>query len=123
MAQNSWKVCFDKKTLLSTAEEDDVKNLIKVAASDLTKHKSVVVKYLETEPQKDWERTITAYDENDEELSKQTGNKFSLSSAILKKLLHSSRAIRIYTVSLPTDPNVAAQIRVRRVHLCTLVLQ
>lgn len=123
MTQDSWKVCFDKKNLLETSEENEEKNLLKISAADLKKYKSFIISYTETEPQKGWRRTIAIYDTNDKELSKQTGNKLTLKSSTVKNLLQTSKTLKIYTVSLPTDPNLAAQIRVRRVHLCTLVLE
>ena len=122
-AQDSWKVCLDKKTVLSASAESEEKNIIKISLAELNKYKTFVISYKETEPQKDWKRTIMAYDEKDKELSKQTGNKFLLKSAALKTLLQTSKIVKIFTWSLPTDPNLAAQVRVRRVHLCTLVLE
>lgn len=122
-AQNSWKVCFDKKTLLSTSEESEEKNIIKISAADLKKYKNFTISYKQEEPQKGWRRTISFYDDNNNELSKQTGNRFTIKSGTLKNLFQTSKIIKVYTVSLPTDPNLAAQVRVRRVHLCTLVLE
>ena len=123
-AQDSWKVCFDKKTLLSTSVESEEKNVIKISSAQLKKYKSLVVTYKEKQPKKDWQRTITVYYQNDKEFTKQTGNtlKIKLDTAFTN-LLQSSKTIKIYTVSLPTDPNLAAQVRVRRVHLCTLILE
>lgn len=122
-AQDSWKVCFDKKTVLSASTEDVEKNVVKIAVSDLQKSKNFIICYKETAPQKNWERTIIAYDDKDRELKKQTGAKFMLSAAELNTLLQRSGELKFYTLYLPTDPKLKAQVRVRRVHLCTLILQ
>lgn len=122
-AQDGWKVCFDKKILLSASEESEEKNVIRIFSADLKKYKKFTVRYKESEPQKGWQRTIMAYDEKNIELIKQKGSKFSMKSGALKNLFQISRIIKIYTISLPTDPNLAAQVRVRRVHLCTLVME
>ena len=123
IAQDSWKVCLDKKVLLSTSSEDAEKNVIALSTSDLKKNKSFVLSYKESSAQKGWERSISIYSEKDEELQKQKGKKFILKTSELKKLFQKSTALKIYTTYLPTDPKMKSQIRVRRVHLCTLVLQ
>lgn len=123
IAQDSWKVCLDKKILLSTSIEDAEKNVIKLFFSDLKKRKIFTVNYNEVTHQKGWERTITAYDEKDNELKKQTGKKFSLKTSELKILLDKYKTVKIYTINFPTDPKMKSQVRLRRVHLCTLALQ
>lgn len=123
MAQDSWKVCLDKKVLLSTSKEDAEKNVVNFSLTDLKKNKNFVVSYKEATPQKGWERSISIYTEKDEELEKQKGKKIILKTLELKKLFEKSKTLKIYTIYLPTDPKMKSQIRVRRVHLCTLVLQ
>ena len=121
--QDSWKVCLDKKTFLKTSVEDAEKNVIKLTAVNLQKTKTFLVSYKAANPKKGWERTIVIYDEKDQELKKQAGQKLSLTISELKSLLQKSKTLKIYTISLPIDPKLKAQVRVRRVHLCTLVLQ
>jgi hypothetical protein len=123
IAQDSWKVCVGKRVLLNSSTEDEEKNLIKISPVDLRKSQTFVVSYKETSPQKGWERTISVYDEKDNELKKQTGKKLTLKISELKNLLDKYKTIKIYTINFPTDPKMKAQVRLRRVHLCTLVLQ
>jgi hypothetical protein len=123
IAQDSWKVCLDKKVLLNTSTEDVEKNVIKLSSAGLNKSKTFIVSYNEATPQKGWERTITAYDGKDNELRKQTGKKFTIKTPELKTLLDKYETIKIYTVNSPTDPKMKSQVRLRRVHLCTLVLR
>lgn len=122
-AQDSWKVCLDKKVLLNNSNEDAEKNVIKISPSNLKKAKTFIVNYKELNAQKGWERTIIAYDEKDNELKKQTGKKFTLKASELETLLDKYRTVKIYTINSPTDPKMKSQVRIRRVHLCTLVLQ
>ena len=121
-SQDSWKVCLDKKVLLNTSAEDQAGNVLKISAGNLNKNKNLVVSYKEASPQKGWERTMTAYNEKDQELKTQKGKKLTLKMSELKTLLQKNGSIRIYTISLPTDPKMKAQVRVRRVHLCSLAL-
>jgi hypothetical protein len=123
IAQDRWKVCLDKKVLLNTSNEDEKKNVIIILAADLNKSKNFTLDYKESSPQKGWERTIRLYDEKDTELLKQKGKKFTLKTSELKSLLNQYRTVRIFTINSPTDPNLKARVRIRRVHLCTLILQ
>ena len=123
IAQDNWKVCFDKKVLLNASTEDEQKNVIEITQADMKKSKSFVVSYKESSPQKGWERTIIIYDGKDSELKKQTGEKLYLKTSELKVLLDRSKTIKIYTLNSPTDPKMKSQVRLRRVHLCTLILQ
>jgi hypothetical protein len=123
IAQDNWKVSLDKKVLLNASEENEAKNVINISPADLKTKKTFVLNYKEAAPQKGWERTISIYDEKDNELKKQKGKSLTLKVSELKSLLNKFKTIKIYTTSLPTDPKIKAQIRVRRVHLCTLILQ
>jgi hypothetical protein len=123
MAQDSWKVSLDKKVLLSSSIEDEQKNVVKITSADLKKSKTFEIIFKEASAQKGWERTISIYDEKDKELKKQKGNKFSLKASDLKSLLNQYKTIKIYTLNSPTDPKLKSQVRLRRVHLCTLVIQ
>jgi hypothetical protein len=123
VAQDSWKLCLDKKVLLNTSKEDEKKNVIRISTSDLNKGKNMTLSYKEGSLQKGWERTIILYDEKDNELKKQKGNRFALKAAELKSLLNNYKTVKFCTINSPTDPKLKARVRLRRVHLCTLVLQ
>lgn len=123
VAQDSWKACLDKKALLKTSTENAQKNVIDIPLAALKKNRNFVVSYTESAPQKGWERSISIYNEKDEELQEQKGRRLVLKASELMKLFEKSQTLKIYTTYLPTDPKMKAQIRVRRVHLCTLVLQ
>ena len=121
-AQASWKLKLDNKVLLSATEESMEKNVVKMTGLALKKAKVVTLHYGEVGESKDWQRTIMLYSPEDEALKTFKGNRFSLPAAALQKLFAQSKTIHVYTMSLPKDPKLAATVRVRRVHLCTLVL-
>jgi hypothetical protein len=123
LAQDSWKICLDKKTLLKTSTEDEKKNFVEISSTDLKKAKALIINYNEPSQQKGWERTISVYNVDDQELKIQTGKKLSLKVAELKNLLNQYKEIKIYTLNSPTDPKMKMQVRLRRIHLCTLVLK
>lgn len=122
-AQGSWQVILNNKIVLNTSVEDTGKNVLKITKADLKKKNEFSVVYKEKAERKNWQRTLMAYDERDMEIKVQKGNKFQIKNTALQIFFKSSRIIRIYTLALPTDPRLKASIRVRRVHLCTLVLE
>lgn len=81
--------------------------------------------YKEAKPAAGWIRSLMFFDENDNDLLRKDSISATtkIDNAAIKQLFAGKKKIRIYTISLPTDPNLAARIRVRRVHLCTLELQ
>jgi hypothetical protein len=119
-AQDSWMVVHGGKIRLQSSEEDEKKNVVSIKAADLKKTGHLLISYIEAEKQKDWKRTIMFVGPNDKELLKIEGPVARLQNAKLKALAAKSKTIKVYTISLPTDPDVAATVRVRRVHLCTL---
>ena len=111
MSQDNWKVKLNGKDVLVSSVENEEKNSITLTSADLKKKK-----------ERDWERFIAAFGENDE-LMKKKGNIFTISISALQHLFKKSGTIKLYTWALPLDPKKSAAVRVRRVHLCTMVLQ
>ena len=65
---------------------------------------------------------MMVYNEKDQELVSKKGNELKIKNSELLSFFKRSKQIKIYTIAVPTDPKLKASIRVRRVHLCTLVL-
>lgn len=124
-AQDNWKIKLNGKVLLSSQAENETVNSKRIKLTELSKKGTLDILYKESPPKSDWKRSLLFFDENDNELLRKdsiTANT-RVTTAAIKKLFAGKKKIRIYTISLPTDPNLAARIRVRRVHLCTLELQ
>lgn len=125
-AQDSWTISHNGKTKLQASVEDETKNEVKIDSKNTLVKESAkgyfIVNYKELKKQKGWKRYIAFVDENDNEFYKQEGSVLKLSNTKLRKLMEPSkiRTVKIYTWSLPTDPELAARIRVRRVHLATI---
>jgi hypothetical protein len=122
-AQDNWIVYLNKKPVLETSEESKENNIVYVKASILRSKNIFMLTYLEDEKQKGWSRSLMIFDSADRELKRIRGSRLSLTNSNLLSILRKSRKIDIYTVSIPDDPAIRERIRVRRVHLCTLVLQ
>jgi hypothetical protein len=121
LAQDSWKVSLNGKRVLATSTEDREKNIIKLSPSALKKKGDLLVSFTENPRQKNWERFMAAVDENGNDVCKQHGNSLKIKSQTLQTLLQKSKTLQLYTWSLPKDPKLRASVRVRRIHLCTLV--
>ena len=122
-AQDSWKITLSNKALLRTTTEDEHANTKAISATAWNGKGKLEVCYTEKPAKKDWRRSILFTDENDNEIIRKDGTgRVKISLAELKQAFAGKKKISIYTISLPTDPDLAARVRVRRVHLCTLEL-
>jgi hypothetical protein len=124
--QDKWVVYINKQLVLDAAEESKEKNVVSVKASSLrSKINEVVFRmiYMEGQKQKGWSRSMMIFDSSDHELKRYKGSRLNLTNTNLLAMLKKTGKLDIYTVSLPDDPSIRERIRVRRVHLCTLVLE
>lgn len=123
-AQDSWKVYCGKKQLLKTSVSDEVKNIIRLDEKALSGKNDFIIKYTDEDPQKDWKRMIAVFDEKDNQLRiVENADTFTLPVAELKEMLEKKGKLKFYTWSLPNDPELAARIRIRRVHLYTVEMK
>lgn len=124
-AQTGWTISYQKKLLLKNAAEDNAKNLVNIKKTTL---KSTV--FLQLNPvDADTAYTITIEAEAvGEEF---TGLKsweykdkaVSISGTELKTLFTGRKKLAFYYTAIPKDPNLAAVVRVRKVHICTVNLK
>lgn len=124
-AQDSWKIKLNTKAILSSNAENEAANTKKVTSSEFDKKGDLEILYKEESAKEGWSRSLLFFDENDNELLRKDSitTNTRINNTSLKNLVADKKKLKIYTISLPTDPNMAAAIRVRRVHLCTLELQ
>jgi hypothetical protein len=123
---DSWKIKWGKKIILEAVKEDEAANTQKINKAGLGKPFFLEISYTEADPKsvKALRRSFLLFDETDKELLKKDSTRSAkISAAELKKFFGDKTKIKIYTVAIPTNPRLAATVRVRRVHLCTLELQ
>lgn len=123
--QDSWKVVLNKKQLLKANTESETVNSKKVNRSLFKQPSYLEITYTQKQVTAGWTRSLLFFDENDTELYRKDKVKgtMKISNSILLKLFSTKKNIKIYTISTPTDPSIAATVRIRRVHLCTIDLQ
>ena len=125
LSADSWKISWKKKVIIETTLENESANTRKIKSSDLAKNYILEISYKEgdVKKQKEWKRSFMFFNETDNELlRKDSTGDWKVTATELKKIFGGKKKIKIYTMALPTDPNMAARVRVRRVHLCTLEL-
>ncbi len=121
-AQDSWNITHNGKMRLQAAEEAELKNTFSLRITDMNKKGSLVLAYKEVEGEKDWVRSIMVVSPADAELASFKGTTVTIQNASLRSLFKKSGILKLYTMSLPSDPAKAALVRVRRIHLATITL-
>lgn len=120
---DTWKVKLNNKTIVATSQIDEKANTRKLTASAWKKNGNLEVSYKGGELTDGWVRTFYFTDEADREvIVKDNTSKVKIKLKQLRKAFAGKKRIDIYTISRPTDPEVAMRVRLRRVHLCTLEL-
>jgi D-alanine-D-alanine ligase-like ATP-grasp enzyme len=120
-SQQSWDVTFAKKTLLKKAAENPVKNLVKVSRSSLTTTNKFVLKLNNADTAYNITIEATMEDGSGQQSWEYTGKPLTISGSDLKKLLTGRSKIKFQYMAIPKDPNLAAVVRIRPVHICTVV--
>ena len=123
-AQDTWSVFHNKIEILNTGKSDPVQNIVPVTQADLNQPGFFLINYRENKSQKNWIRHLAVYDGAENILMEKKGDTaLRLSNETLNDWFAKSSIIKIFTWTLPADPELAARIRVRRLHLCTIELK
>ena len=117
-AQDRWMIFLNSKALLTANEEDSVKNVVKMG--DLKKG-SLIVTYHPGKVENERKRRIMIYDANDNELYSKEAHNVAVPVDSIKKWSLGTPHLKVYTV--PVLGEAGANVRLRRVHLATLLLQ
>lgn len=118
-----WTVAHNQKVVLTASVESEQKNVVTLTKGALKKKGSLCICIAERGAPKDWQRIIGVFDEGDKELLQQKSDTLSLSNIQVSRLFQKTGKVKVATWLLPLDPKLAAAVRVRRVHLCTLVIK
>lgn len=114
-AQDRWTVQLNSKVLLAAKTEDTTLN--KVSVKNLKKG-SLIVTYTPGKATNERKRRIMVYDVNEQELYSKDAYSIAIPAASLKKWRLATPQIKIYTI--PVLGAEGANVRLRRVHLCTI---
>ncbi len=122
----NWKIVLNKKAILTASgQEDTLKNKLQLKKSDLANNNIFKIEYNEPKNSttKGWVRTIVIMDTTSSVVVQQDSvSLLQLYNKDLMKLLWSRQKVNVYTWVKPLDPGMAAAIRIRRFHLCSIEL-
>ncbi len=124
MAQktDSWKIYHNRKEVASFKfkEGADERRLVLLNRA-LDEPGFLIITYTPVSKQSDWVRQFIITDSTDKELKKiENTAQLRIHNSDVARLLERRDRIRIYTLSIPKDPALAAVVRVRRILLCTI---
>lgn len=121
------EIFINNKKLLSLNQEDDNSQqalVIKLKERYTTKS---LLSIRETNPQKGWIRKYDITNEQDKVIVQLASPAHSAIKQIpvttLLKKLDAGKKYFLYTYSLPSDPAMAAAVRIRRYLLCTITVE
>ena len=119
----SWKIKWNGEKILVSDTEDKKANVRKVSMVSSSSDSLLEIKYNDNSKE-GIKRSFLIFGASDNELLRLDSTwSAKVSRETLEKVMGTAKKIEIYTIALPTDPELAARVRVRRVHLCTLLFQ
>jgi hypothetical protein len=120
-AQDSWKIKWNNKTILSANKEDEAANIRSIKLSDWKKNGNLEIIYKEEIPDTILWHSFILFDEEDHQLlSREKTLTAKISIQSLRKLFAGKKQIKIYSIVSPRNPMIA--LKILRIHLCTLQL-
>lgn len=122
-AQTTWSISNTGKTVLKNVGENSSKNVIKIKKSALQQSGNITIRF--TKNDKENIRTVMVNDIANIGIGswENVTAPIVITNAALKKLFNSGNKINFYFTEIPSDPEKAALVRVRMIHLVTIVLQ
>lgn len=120
-------ISINSKQVLKLNEEDD--NADENIKLNLNfKHPAAAVfEAKDLKGSKQWKRSYIIYDEQDNEILKlNASKKVNTQQVAIKELLKKLEAGKkyfLYTMATPSNPKLAAVVRVRRILLCAVIVQ
>lgn len=122
-AQESWTICYGKKSLLKKVSEDKEKNSFTINKSSLSGNSKLTIQLHAVDTAN--YITLMANLDNGNNVKEWEYNSktFRITAGELKTLFGSESKLHFYYRSLPKDPEKAAVVRIRPVHVCTITLK
>jgi hypothetical protein len=121
-AQTKCSVSVFGKKALNNAEENVAKNIIKIEKKLLKKSGNFIISFNNYDTA--YKRTVMINDaEGQGIINFEDVNKpITISSKQLKTILNGKNKILFYYTKIPSDPSKAAIVRMRPIHICTVLV-
>jgi hypothetical protein len=118
-AQDSWQVILNHRNVLTTSVSDETKNQKMVKAGDWRSAGYLEIKYKD-KSHSNWKHLLEFTDENGTQIFTKDSVTARIPLKTLSKLYMGKKELRIYMMTNPPNPMMAAPSK--RVHLVTLKL-
>ena len=126
MAQkyDSWEIFHNRREVASfnlKKETEDEKQVLLLNRA-LEEPGFFIITYTPASEYADWTRNFVICDSTGKELRKfdNLGSQLKMLNDDIARLIGDRQKIKIYSWAIPSDPKLAASIRVRRILLCTI---
>lgn len=122
-AQTKWNISCTGKSVLKNVTEDPAKNIVTIKRSSLNKKGNLTISFASTDPESI--RTIMSDDSARSGIKswEKVTKPVTITNAALKKLVTGHSRIEFYYTAIPSDPAKAALVRVRPIHMFTLIVE
>ena len=121
-AQQNWDVCVQKKTVLKKVEESRENNVVKIKRTALGNKTSLTIKFNDADTANNITLTVDKEAGGGLASWEFTGKPITISGQELKKLFIGENKLVFTYTAIPKDPRLAMVVRVRPVHVCSVVL-
>lgn len=127
--KNTFEISLDNKLLAEITEDVSVKSpQIKINLKEnYARNSRMRITKTSGNDQQGWMRKIECQDSSGNTLLKwvdgRTVGAYEVFVNDIKSKLQKGVVYLIYTWALPTDPDIAARVRIKRIHLCSLILE
>lgn len=122
-SQESWTICYGKKSILKKVSEDKEKNSFTISKSFLTSNAKLTIQLHVVDTANNITLMANLDNGNTVKEWEYSGKALSIPAGELKTLFGTESKLHFYYRSLPKDPEKAAVVRIRPVHVCTILLK
>lgn len=122
-AQLNWNISYQKKDMLKKVTENPAKNLVNIPKKSLKKSGSFIISF--NNPDTAYNYTLMVDDDNHSGIKSWDNmiKSVTITTSELSSIFQNNTKIHFYYTAIPKDPAKAAVVRMRPVHVCTLILK
>jgi len=121
LAKPYWEISLGKQSALKSREENKENNQVVLTKDKL--QQSLTIAYYDEDPSL-YIRTIMIMNaEGNTIFRKENATQVTISAKEFAALWQNNTTLEIQTFGIPSDPDLAARVRIRPRHLCTFVLR
>ena len=122
-SQENWTICYGKKSILKKVAENKEKNSFTINKSSITGNAKLTIQFHAVDTANNITLMANLDNGNNVKEWDYTGKTFSITASELKTFIGPNKKLEFYYRSIPKDPEKAAVVRIRPVHVCTITLK